>query len=162
MSGGHNENSTSFQANQNWTSLMVSVLTPVTGCNRSQQAYGIYNRAERQHEFVTAILCNGSAAIAVTAYSIPALLPVSYAIFGYPGPEAWTLPLETQSVTFWHALASLCFHSRSADQVLNWNWIDRFHNIHDRIALCWAEIIMLGLPLIGSLAYWWMLHHFWC
>lgn len=66
------------------------------GASDSMQSHQIYENAENTHAFAHDILVK-LCIVAVTGLTIlPALLPVSYAIFGYPPPHLWMLSLETQ------------------------------------------------------------------
>lgn len=67
-----------------------------TGCCESNQSQRIYKNVEGLHALLTALLLKISAVFVPVLYMTSALLPILYAIFGYPPPELWRLPLETQ------------------------------------------------------------------
>lgn len=111
------ERLTGQSANYNWSSISVSRLTVdekwrqhfSNNCNvfvashftnpgyeNSHKSRGIYEQVESKHAFITAISCKIAIMVSVIAYLASALLPVSHAIFGYPPPELWALPLESQ------------------------------------------------------------------
>lgn len=83
--------------NQSVCTLTFTLATPTfTGCADSQQSYEIYKRVENVHTLATAFNAKVSGIITVVAFLGSALFPVSYAIFGYPPPHLWTLPIEIQ------------------------------------------------------------------
>lgn len=70
-------------------------LIPI-GCAESKQSYQIYKRSEEKHTFITTILTKVSVFSMSTLVLLPVMFPVSYGIFGYPPPQLWILPLDTQ------------------------------------------------------------------
>lgn len=68
----------------------------VIGCTESTQSWEIYMNVEGKHAVFTTFLLKISAGIIPILYLTSAMFPISYAIFGYPPPDLWRLPLETQ------------------------------------------------------------------
>lgn len=66
------------------------------GVSDSKQSHQIYEHAESMHVFANGILTKISIASVTGLITLPALFPISYAIFNYPPPDLWTLSLETQ------------------------------------------------------------------
>lgn len=64
-------------------------------CEQSGQIYG---SVEEIHELGHTWPLRLSLGTIVLAFCISAMLPVSYAIFGYPSPQQWRLPVDTQWV----------------------------------------------------------------
>lgn len=62
----------------------------------SEHSARIYERAEDKHASFTAILLRLTITDLVVVFSSAAIFPISYAIFGYPPPQQWRLPVETQ------------------------------------------------------------------
>lgn len=63
---------------------------------REECACEIYKDAERKHAFWANWLTKVSIGLIVVVSLLPALPPISHSIFGYPLPQYWSLPLETQ------------------------------------------------------------------
>lgn len=64
------------------------------------QSHKLYRATEDKCTSIANIITKlGKSAWSLTIV-VPALLPISYAIFGYPPPQKWILTLETQYVPF--------------------------------------------------------------
>lgn len=62
----------------------------------SKQSHHIYLDVESKHEFLTNGMLKANIAANVGIFVIAGLMPISYAIFGYPQPQLWRMPLEMQ------------------------------------------------------------------
>lgn len=66
------------------------------GCLVSEQSYQIYINVEASHSLFTSYLVKCLLSITSLVFVSTAMLPVSYAIFGFPPPQLWALPFEAQ------------------------------------------------------------------
>lgn len=64
--------------------------------SHSKRAHAIYEHAEVKHVLLIRYLGSVSIIAIATMFSVSAIFPISYAIFDYPPPERWTLPVEMQ------------------------------------------------------------------
>lgn len=62
----------------------------------SKQSRHIYNDVEKTHAFGHTSPVKLTYGTTVMVSGISAMLPVSHAIFGYPPPQQWLLPVDTQ------------------------------------------------------------------
>lgn len=77
--------------------MFFSLSHSIIGCADCQQSQQIYKQIERKHATVTALLWKYGLIVPVTiAFSASALFPISHAIFGYPPPTLWILPMQIQ------------------------------------------------------------------
>lgn len=68
------------------------------GSSESKQSGQVYELAENRHEFFANILEKINVVVFIVISLVPATLPISYALFGYPPPRLWTLPIPIQWV----------------------------------------------------------------
>lgn len=66
------------------------------GCTGSFEIYRIYANAESKHASMTEILFKMLLVTGIFVFALAAMIPVSYAIFGYPPPQHWLMPVEIQ------------------------------------------------------------------
>lgn len=66
------------------------------GCSSLDHCSQFYAYIEEKCAFFVAIVIKLAIVVNIIMFSISSLLPISYAIFGYPPPQLWTLPLQTQ------------------------------------------------------------------
>ena len=69
------------------------------GCSVSIQSHQIHRRVERKHAFLFIWLVKCVCGVLAIVYLTSAMQPVSYALFGYPLPQQWVLPIEIQYVS---------------------------------------------------------------
>lgn len=72
--------------------IFIHFITPIG----RRQSHQIYNETEERSTLITTFLAKMTGTMVVTVFSIEALLPISYAIFGYPPQQLWVLPIELQ------------------------------------------------------------------
>lgn len=58
----------------------------------------IYEQAEKRHSFAISVLFRLSVAMILGSSGLSAVYPISFAIFGYPPPNEWALPMKNQLV----------------------------------------------------------------
>lgn len=65
----------------------------IAGCNESPELTAKYFEKEKTHMKLakTFFLC--SISILVSHFGVISLIPIFYAIFGFPAPETWTMPI---------------------------------------------------------------------
>lgn len=73
-----------------------STILHLIGCTGSERQHRIYADAENKHASVTTMLTIICIATGVCFCALPLMFPILYAIFHYPPPEDWRLPVETQ------------------------------------------------------------------
>lgn len=64
--------------------------------DRRGHAHRIYVDVERKHAYLAKWLAKIAIGCVVIVFFLDALPPISHAIFGYPPPQYWVLPVETQ------------------------------------------------------------------
>lgn len=85
-----------FHQKLNWIRRIYSQQSFRLGSNESAQSRQIYEQAERKHSVFAAILEKTLIVGLSAVLLIAPILPISYALFGYPAPDRWTLPLQIQ------------------------------------------------------------------
>lgn len=60
------------------------------------QSHRIYMDVESKHALFMAALVKMIIISDIGVFALAAIFPISYAIFGYPSPERWLMPIETQ------------------------------------------------------------------
>lgn len=60
----------------------------------SPQLLANYLGIDNRHAKLTATLIKAIASIIIGCFILSAMLPISYAIIGYPEPDQWALPIE--------------------------------------------------------------------
>lgn len=83
------------------------------GSCESDQSYPIYRNAEDNHALFTVYVFRLLIWIVTTLFTLSAMSPISYAIFGYPPPELWPLPIEAQLVYLIKSLGVRCTIARN-------------------------------------------------
>lgn len=66
------------------------------GTSESKEPHQIYMDTEASHSFITNMMIRFVCSSMAMMYLVAAMFPITYAIFGYPPPELWILPLELQ------------------------------------------------------------------
>lgn len=69
---------------------------PLTGRSYSVQSQQLYEDIEEKHASITMLVDKVQSTTLGTIFLISGMLPVSHAIFDYPPPHLWTLPLHMQ------------------------------------------------------------------
>lgn len=62
----------------------------------SKQSHQVYDIVEKKHAFGHSSPSKLTFGITIFLVSISAMLPISHAIIGYPPPNQWLLPVDTQ------------------------------------------------------------------
>lgn len=75
---------------------------PQLGCQDSKHSFDIYSSVESKHASITAFMRAAAIAIVVVVFLLSAMFPISHAVFDYPPPQLWKLPVETQLVPHNH------------------------------------------------------------
>lgn len=66
------------------------------GCSINEQSFQLYERVERKHVFGHSTPVKLSFGAVFVVFVLTAMQPVLFGIFGYPLPQQWILPVETQ------------------------------------------------------------------
>lgn len=66
------------------------------GSSESEESFTLYKNVERKHAFASSILLKASSGSILGLCFLSAMLPIAYLIFGYPTPDLWAMPLQTQ------------------------------------------------------------------
>lgn len=74
--------------------LLCKIL--LTAEDQTMEAALYYEQLERKHALITKIIFKGSNAVSYLLYTTSALFPLAYAIFKFPEPNCWLLPLGYQ------------------------------------------------------------------
>lgn len=62
----------------------------------SEEKRRIYKEADGMHAYIARNVEKVMTAAFVVILLVPAMLPVSYALYGHPSPQLWTLPVPMQ------------------------------------------------------------------
>lgn len=76
--------------------LIILQLCMFLGYTRSEQTRRIYDDAEKKHALFTIIMFRSMLMGSMVIFLMAAMFPISHAIFGYPPPENWLLPVGMQ------------------------------------------------------------------
>lgn len=68
------------------------------GCESSKESFENYQNVEGSHTHLTQILFKLACLLVGSAYASALLFPISYAIFQFPDPIYWRLPMDVQWV----------------------------------------------------------------
>lgn len=71
-----------------------------SGCEKSLNAYAIYEKCEQENIFIATVLFKSVVTALIVMFSINSLLPISYWLIGFPSPELWILPFPAQLIFF--------------------------------------------------------------
>lgn len=64
--------------------------------NQRESSHRIYEKVELKHVFINTWLVKIVYGTLLIIYVISAMFPISYAVFDYPPPHQWALPLQLQ------------------------------------------------------------------
>lgn len=71
----------------------LNVLNHLVGCKRSSQSSEIYVKTEQLFSLITDIMIKVSIFFTVFIFVGSAMFPILYAVFEFPSPDLWYLPL---------------------------------------------------------------------
>lgn len=77
-------------------SIDANVLIKSIGCADSEQIHQLYASVEKKFALFIKYFGKLLRLTVTVIFPIPVTFPIAYAIFGYPPPDLWTTPLETQ------------------------------------------------------------------
>lgn len=64
------------------------------GSSQCTQSSNIYEEFEKRHAFYTSLLVRSGILVEFFCFFISGLVPLSYALFGFPTSDEWILPLD--------------------------------------------------------------------